>query len=202
MKTPISLLCLLSSCTLCLAENPIPNGDFENMPGAGRCVLGNSIRTDVLSGWRCFTTVVEDSAVAFEVVDAGGTKALMIEMISNPGGGTGGSPGIDLDHRKLPVTAGARLHLKFKAKLSGEKPCAIMVTMAGHRADGSVVSQSTEVFDLESALADYEFPEWTVPEGASDLNVVFNLVESASRVCRPLEPCGFVIDDIVLETAK
>ncbi len=46
-----------------------------------------------------------------------------MEMLSNTSGGTGGRIGLDLDHNKLPVTAGDRLQLKFKAKLSGEKTC-------------------------------------------------------------------------------
>lgn len=205
MKTLSSLLCILSSCTLCLAQNQIANGDFENLVGSGSCVLANNIRLDVISGWRCFTTEVEDREVAFELVDAGGTKALKVEMIANPSGGTGGRIGIDLDHNKVPVTAGDRLQLKFKAKLSGEKPCATMVTLAGHRADGSVGSQNFEIFELGSGFADYDFPEWTVPDGVSELNVVFNLVESGRKVGQdnqPVDPCGFVVDDIVLEKAK
>ena len=202
MKTLSSLLCILSSCTLCLAQNQIPNGDFENLVGSGSCVLANSIRMDVISGWRCFTTEVEDREVAFELVDAGGTKALKVEMIANPSGGTGGRIGIDLDHNKVPVTAGDRLQLKFKAKLIGEKACVIGVTLAGYRADGSVGPSNFEFFELGSGFADYEFPEWTVPDGASELNVVFNLMESDPKVSQPVEPCGFVIDDIVLEKAK
>jgi len=205
MKNLTAIVCLLSSGTLCLAENLISNGDFENRVGVGSGVLANNIRMDVISGWRCFTTEVEDRKVGFEAVDGGGSNALKIEMISNPGGGTGGRIGIDLDHNKVPVTPGDRLSLKFKAGLSGPNNCAVMVTVAAHRADGSPAGQKIEIFDLESGMAEHEFPEWTVPEGASDLNVVFNLVESGQRVgldTQPVEPCGFVIDDIVMEKAK
>jgi hypothetical protein len=205
MKILISILCLLSSCTLCLAENRISNGDFENMVGAGSCELANNIRMDVISGWRCFTTEVEARKVAFELVEVGRGNALKIEMIANPGGGTGGRIGMDLDHNKVLVTPGDRLSLKFKAGLNSPKACAIMVTMVAHREDGSPVSQKIEIFDLESEMADHKFPEWTVPEGASELNVVYNLVESGQRVgldTQPVKPCGFVIDDIILEKAK
>ena len=204
MKLPI-IIYILSSCTLCLAENPISNGDFENTVGVGNGVLANSIRLDVISNWRCFTTEVEDRKIAFELISEEGAKALKIEMISNPNGGTGGRIGIDRDHDRVPVAAGDRLQLKFKARLSSQKNCAIMVTLTGHRADGSVASENTEIFELESRFADYEFPEWTVPDGVSELNVVFNLVESGQKVgldIQPVDPCGFVIDNIVMEKAK
>ena len=204
MKLPI-IIYILSSCTLCLAENLISNGDFENTVGVGNGVLANSIRLDVISSWRCFSTEVEDRKIAFELIGEEGAKALKIEMISNPNGGTGGRIGIDRDHDRVPVAAGDRLQLKYKARLSGQKNCAIMVTLTGHRADGSVASENTEIFELESRFADYEFPEWTVPDGVSELNVVFNLVNSGQKVgldIQPVDPCGFVIDDIVLEKAK
>jgi len=205
MKTLTAIIHVLCSCTLCLAENRLSNGKFENRVGTGSCVLANSIRLDAISGWRCFTTEVEDRKVAFELVDEGETTALKIEMISNPNGGTGGRIGIDRDHDRVPVAAGDRLQLKFKARLSGQKNCAIMITLTGHRADGSVASEKIEIYELESKFAACEFPEWTVPDGVSELNVVFNLVESGRKVgldIQPVNSCGFVIDDIVLEKLK
>ena len=73
-----------------------------------------------------------------------------------------------------------------------------MVTLAGHNAAGALVSQQTQVFDPAKDFQPFTFAPWTVPTGATQMNVIFNLVEAGQQV-QPRDPCGVLVGGIDLE---
>ena len=78
-----------------------------------------------------------------------------------------------------------------------------MVLLAGHRDDGSFVAQKIEFVEPGIGLENFDSMEWTVPAEATRLNVIFNLLRSGAAGNadddQPVNPCGVVVDNIVLE---
>ena len=50
-----------------------------------------------------------------------------------------------------------------------------MVTLAGHNVSGALVSQETQVFNPARDFQSFEFASWVVPNGATQMNLIFNL---------------------------
>lgn len=202
MKTFPLLVAFLLSISPCPAENLLPSGTLGGV-SLGTVFLKEAIDDRAISGWRCFTSVAKERSVLFELVNEGGSNALKMEMVSNPKQETDGRIGFDISHRMLRVAAGDHLSLKLKARRTREEKCAIMVVLAGHRDDGTLVAEKVAFVEPGIGFENFEPLEWTVPAEATQLNVIFNLVRSGAGGNadddQPVNPCGIVVGNIVLE---
>lgn len=194
-----ALLCL---APLCCAGGLIVDGGFDRLSNATPVQLINTVNSTAIGGWRLFTIGAPGRAVDFEVVadEARHARALKMAMVYNPSASVDGRIGFDLYDHLLNVTVGSPLRLKFRAKLADPTRCGVMVTLAGYDAAGTVVAQQVKVFDPTKESQPYEFAPWSVPGGATHVNVVFNLVETGQQT-QPREPCGVIVGGIELEPA-
>ena len=192
----------LFSVALCPAENLLPAGDFESA-SSGPVLLKAAVDVRAIGGWRCFTSDAEERSVLFALVNEGGSNALKMEMVSNPRQETDGRIGFDIEPAMLPVSPGDTLALRFQARRTGEEECAIMVLLAGHRDDGTFVAQKVAFVEPGIGFENFDSMEWTVPAEATRLNVIFNLLRSGAAGNadddQPVNPCGVIVDNIVLE---
>jgi hypothetical protein len=186
--------------SLAHADNLLPQSDFKSASPSMTVNITNGAETTSLPGWRIFNAGAIVRAVRFSIVDdpTDDTRGVSMELTSNPQGETGGRIGFDIDQAPLPIREGQRLLLKFKAKRTSSAPCAVMATLSGRNAAGAVVAQTEQVFMVGEDFRDFTHSEWTMPDGATHLNVIFNLV-SGTEEHQPTDPCGVIIEAIDLE---
>jgi hypothetical protein len=206
MRTLLLGVLILGICSLGRADNLLTNGQFKEGSSDQAFDTQNSVGPAIIPEWRCFTVGSATRQVHYEVItDANSDEHhLTVEITANPDGEAGGNVGFDTFYNMLPVKAGERYRLRFKAKLLRPQSCAILAILAGHDASptAGLVSQAHQIYQLGPSFQEFDFPEWIVPEGAVHMNVVFDAVGYAQAKGEPFKPAGLVIGDIVLEKAN
>jgi hypothetical protein len=190
------------------ADNLLSSHQFESSSVGSACDVVNRANAEAIGGWRCFNVGIPGGAtqrtVHFEVMQDLDTddRYLAVQITANSAGDSTGAVGFDIALNPLPAMAQDHYTLKFRAKRLTEQPCNVLAILAGH-ATGvpsreNLVTQQDKTFAISRNFQTYTISNWVVPSGATQINVIFNLINYVSAGV-PAQPCGVAFTDFDLE---